>query len=49
MMLKHLKPIDQTSEYMEKLCIKNDTTVSSCGYITCALIEYLAELERFDP
>jgi hypothetical protein len=33
---KHM-PIDQNSEQMEKLAISNGTTVSSCGFITCAI------------
>lgn len=38
MNVHRLKPITQTSDYMENLAIANGTTVSTCGYITCAII-----------
>jgi hypothetical protein len=47
MEVKRIKRIDQKNDYMEDLAIKNGTTVSTCGYITCALIEYFSELDKF--
>jgi hypothetical protein len=38
MQVKRIKRIDQKTDYMEDLAIKNSTTLSTCGYITCALI-----------
>lgn len=43
MQAKRILAIDQTSDYAENLAIKNNTAKSICGYIVCALCEWLAE------
>jgi hypothetical protein len=34
---------------MEDLANKNGTTYGICGFVTCALVEYLAQLPSFTP
>ena len=41
--IKRFLSIDQISEEVEDLTIKNKTTKSPCGYITCAICEYLSQ------
>lgn len=41
--------LDQKSQEMEQLADKNGTTYGICGFVTCALTRYLAQLEQFDP
>lgn len=43
MKINRIMFMDQTSEDVEDLAIKNNTTKSTCGYIVCGLCEYLAE------
>ena len=43
MEIKRILAIDQLSEEMENIAIKNGTTVSTCGYITLAICEFLTE------
>ena len=40
--------ISQNSDAMEDLAIKHGTTLSICGYFTCALIKYLANLNNYN-
>lgn len=39
----------QISDEVEELTIKNNTTKSPCGYIVCAMCEFLAEQESVTP
>jgi hypothetical protein len=41
--------LDQNSEEMEKLAERNGTTRGICGFVTCAIVEYLAKIEDFSP
>lgn len=41
---RHLA-VCQVSEEVEDLAKANGTTLSVCGYITCAMVEFLAEQE----
>lgn len=38
--------MDQNSDEAEELAIKNGTTKSICGYVVCAVCEYLAEQDH---
>jgi hypothetical protein len=44
MNIHKLMPVDQNSDQMEELADKNGTTHGICGFITCALSDYLANL-----
>lgn len=41
--------LDQNSQEMEDLANKNGTTYGICGFVTCAVVEYLASIELFTP
>ena len=43
MKIHRLEKINQNSNFMEGLSVKNGVTISSCGFITCAICEYLSE------
>lgn len=43
MEIKRFLSVCQTEEEIEELAIKNNTTISTCGYITSAICEYLSE------
>lgn len=47
MQVKKILIIDQTSDDIEQLTIKYNTAKSTCGYIVCALCEYLASQDNF--
>ena len=42
MQIKKVCVIDQSSESMEDLANKHQTTYGTCGFITCAMVKYLA-------
>lgn len=48
MEVKKTLVISQNSSSMEDLAIKHGTTLSICGYFTCALVKYLANLNQFN-
>ena len=49
MEIRKLLVLDQNSQEMEDLANKNGTTYGICGFVTCAVVEYLASLEVFTP
>ena len=49
MKTERILAIDQISNEMEDLTIKNNTTKSPCGYIVCAMCELLAEQTELTP
>jgi hypothetical protein len=49
MNIHKLMPVDQNSDLMEELADRNGTTYGICGFVTCAISEYLANLPEFTP
>ena len=45
MNIERILSVCQNSDQVEDLAIKHNTTKSTCGYITCAICEFLAEQE----
>lgn len=46
MKVQRIFAMDQNSDEAEELAIKNGTTKSICGYVVCAVCEYLAEQDH---
>lgn len=49
MEIRKLLVLDQNSQQMEDLANKNGTTYGICGFVTCAVVEYLASQDQFTP
>lgn len=49
MEIRKLLVLDQNSQKMEDLANKNGTTYGICGFVACAVVEYLASIELFTP
>lgn len=48
MKVNRMLVMDQNCDEAEDLAIKNGTSKSICGYVACAVCEYLAEQEHID-
>lgn len=48
MKVNRILALDQNSDQAEELAIKNNTSKSICGYVTCAMCQYLAQQDHVD-
>ena len=49
MKTERILAVYQVLDQVEDLAHANNTTISVCGYITCAMVEFLAEQPDLTP